>query len=197
MITALQIDEFVSEVQHWRKLATTEQDDVIGEALDRYLAKQMEFDESGATLHSKAQIDNPVGWLLRCARLITFELRRHRDNEREMFIEYCGGMYQDRRVNGKAMHVEATWSDSEIDFDAARTSQLSVCNQALQSLTPDEQQVANLCFIEELMPAEVGRIMSTSRSTTKARRERIRRKLQSNPMLRQLVNSVQPTISPQ
>ena len=176
MITAKHVNDFEREVRKWRILSTEEQDNVISKALELFHVK-----EAGSAIHE------PVAWLLRTATFVRKEELRRRNQSRKSFAELCERWTPDRRINGIPVGREIKFQrtgPSQLD----RSGTISVaCQQALESLTTNERNVAELCWIVGLMPSEAGRILSMGRSTTKSHKVRAGMKLRNNHLLLAIV----------
>lgn len=177
MITTLERDEFVRKVEGWRGLCIEDQENVISNALERCELKSR-----------NGSIPNRVGWLLGAASLIKREVgrvRKRREKTHSAIIEIHA---IDRHRNGAPTGLPRAATPGAERFDG-RSEREQICREVLDSLSPIDRQIAELCVIQGLQPAEAGRLLSLSRSTTKSRRDRLILKLRSNPTLQQLISS--------
>lgn len=175
MITQKEVEEFIRKIRSWRCLQTNEQDEVVSRALSR-LSQRLQI----------AEVPQPVAWLLRAAVFIKKELLRSRTSENGLRAELVAQNEPDRRWNGAAWNCDARTpvASSPRANDAA-----SAMSHALADLTQLDREVALLCGVQGLFPAEAGRILAMSRSTTKSRWDRVRNKLRQHPELQRLVNN--------
>ena len=173
MITTSELDEFVRKIEAWWFLSVEEQENVVSKALERY-------DQKSRT----ELIPNRVGRLLIAASLIKHEVGRERKKWEQPISAITEARSIDRRKNGIPIGREREASQ----LDAPSERELA-CQQVLGSLSPIDRQIAELCGIQGLQPAEAGRCLSLSRSNAKSRWDRLRAKLRLNPTLQQAVSS--------
>jgi DNA-binding CsgD family transcriptional regulator len=176
MITTSERDEFVRKIGAWRFLGVEEQENVVSMALERY-------DQKSRT----ESIPNRVGWLLSAASLIKHEVGRERKKWEETISAIIEARSVDRRKNGVPIGCERAVSEEASQLDGPSERELA-CQRVLDSLSPIDRQIAELCGIQGLQPAEAGRFLSLSRSTAKSRWERLRAKLRLDPTLQHVVS---------
>lgn len=178
MLTMTIVNNFDREIRKWRDLSTEEQDNVISQALERCYARGMH-----------TTIYEPMGWLLRAARLIKLEELRRRKEDRKRLAEFCERWTVDRWLNGKPIDREPNLLAVDTSHnDSAEPASILAIRDALESLTANQRQVVELCFLGDLMPADAGRRLSMERSTTKSHLVRARNKLRSNSTLRAIAS---------
>lgn len=176
MITTMERDEFVRKIEGW-SLSIEDQENVISNALERCELKSR-----------NASIPNRVGWLLEAASLIKREIARERKRREKTHSAFIELHVIDRHRNGVPSGLPRVTTREAEPF-GGRSEREQICHEILDSLSPIDRQIAELCVIQGLQPAEAGRLLSLSRSTTKSRRDRLILKLRSNPTLQRLISS--------
>ena len=171
MLTKEECATFVTAVYGWRQLPVSDHDEAISRTLSRFAGKSQ-----------LNEIRRPDRWLLRAAKLVARELCRERRARNNLLDSMKHVNCSDRRVNSAYLHVIADRDGDQIE-NHANSPKVQIVRQVLDDLSPIDRQIAELCGIAELHPAEVGRRLSMPRSTVKSRWQRLRRKLSCHPDL--------------
>lgn len=177
MISTTERNEFVRKIESWRCLNAEEQDIVISDALTRCEMNP-----------NRRRTEHRIRWLMGAASNVKKEVgraKKQRERTRSAIIEIHA---IDRRQNGYPLGLPRRPTQCVESLDC-HSEQEQICREVLNSLSPLDRQIIDLCVMQGLQPAEAGRILSLSRSTTKSRRDRLLLRLKKNTMLQKLISS--------
>ena len=176
-ITKNEFASFDQTVRGWNHLNSEDQDEIISRSLERY--------ESKCRVYA---ISRPVRWLLRTASKVRLEILRERQKRLNLIVAIKESATCDRWLNGKLLFMDQTEVEEQSENECLSSIRL-VVQSVLNHLSPLDRQIAELCGVICLKPAEAGRRLSMCRSTVKSRWNRLQKRLRQNPDLQAAISS--------
>ena len=176
-ITKKEFASFDQTVRRWNHLNCEEHDEVISRSLDRFETKSRVY-----------TISRPVRWLVCTASRVRLEILRERQKRLNLIAAIKESSICDRWLNGRLLFTDETVVEEQSENACLSSIRLAV-QTALDQLSPVDRQIAELCGVMDLKPAEVGRRLSMCRSTVKSRWERLQKRLRQDPDLQAAISS--------